>query len=88
MELIAILATGGSLSTIGGATGLGSNLADVQNDQFQSLITRDCKKIQNGINAVVIRKIVRDMLGTADIKCSFQYVEDEDKTADEYVEIA
>ena len=29
MEMIAILATGGSLSTIGGATGLGSNLADV-----------------------------------------------------------
>lgn len=88
MELIAILATGGALSTIGGATGLGSNLADVQNDQFQSLITRDCKKIQNGINSVIIRKIVREMLGTADIKCSFAFVEDEDKTADEYVEIA
>lgn len=32
MEMIAILATGGSLSTIGGSTGLGSNLADVQNN--------------------------------------------------------
>jgi len=32
MEMIAILATGGSLATIGGATGLGSNLADVQNN--------------------------------------------------------
>lgn len=32
MEMISILATGGSLSTIGGSTGLGSNLADVQND--------------------------------------------------------
>lgn len=32
MELIAILATGGTLATVGGATGLGSNLADVQND--------------------------------------------------------
>lgn len=31
-ELIAILATGGSLSTIGGSTGLGSNLADVQDN--------------------------------------------------------
>lgn len=34
MEQFAILATGGSLATLGGATGLGSNLADVQNDQF------------------------------------------------------
>lgn len=32
MEMIAILATGGTLNTIGGATGLGSNLAEVQND--------------------------------------------------------
>lgn len=32
MEMIAILATGGTLNTIGGATGLGSNLADMQND--------------------------------------------------------
>ena len=45
MEMIAILATGGNLSTIGGSTGLGSNLADVQNDQFQQLISYDCKRI-------------------------------------------
>lgn len=52
------------------------------------LVSRDCKKISNGMNSVVIRKIVREMLKTENILCQFQYVEDEDKTADEYVEIA
>lgn len=38
MEMISILAVGGALNTIGGSTGLGSDLASQQNEQFQSLI--------------------------------------------------
>lgn len=45
MEQFSILATGGTLATLGGSTGLGSNLADVQNSQFQSLVNYDCKRI-------------------------------------------
>lgn len=46
MEMVAILATGGSLNTIGGATGLGSNLAEVQNDQFMKLVRRDIRILE------------------------------------------
>lgn len=38
MEMISILATGGTLMTIGGSTGLGSDLARVQQESFNSLV--------------------------------------------------
>lgn len=88
MEMIAILATGGSLSTIGGATGLGSNLADVQNDQFQQLISYDCKRIQNAMSAVAVRKAVYEILNERKILCRFEFVEDDDTTAEQYLEMA
>lgn len=50
MEMIAILAVGGALGTVGGSTGLGSDLAARQDEQFQSLINQDCKKISNAIS--------------------------------------
>lgn len=88
MEMIAILATGGSLSTIGGATGLGSNLADVQNDQFQQLISYDCKRIQNAMTAVAVRKAIYDILGENSILCRFEFVENDNTTAEQYLEMA
>lgn len=88
MEMIAILATGGSLSTIGGATGLGSNLADVQNDQFQQLISYDCKRIQNAMSAVAVRKAIYDILGESSILCRFEFVENDNTTAEQYLEMA
>lgn len=88
MEMIAILATGGSLSTIGGATGLGSNLADVQNDQFQQLISYDCKRIQNAMSDVAVRKAVYEILNENKILCRFEFVEDDDTTAEQYLEMA
>ena len=88
MEMIAILATGGNLSTIGGSTGLGSNLADVQNDQFQQLILYDCKRIQNAMSAVAVRKAVYDILGENSILCRFEFVENDDTTAEQYLEMA
>ena len=59
MEMVAILATGGTLATLGGSTGLGSNLTEVQNTQFEMLVTQDCKKIENTLNAVALEKIAR-----------------------------
>ena len=38
MEMISILATGGTLMTIGGSTGLGSDLARVQQESFNSIV--------------------------------------------------
>ena len=87
MEMIAILSTGGSLATIGGSTGLGSNLADVQNDQFQQLISQDCKRISNSITNIAVRKICRELLNSKQL-CRFTYTEDDDTTPSEYLDMA
>lgn len=56
MEMISILATGGTLMTIGGSTGLGSDLARVQQESFNSLVNKDCKKISNAMTDIVVKK--------------------------------
>lgn len=86
-EVICIMAIGGSLNTLGGSTGLGSNLADKQDDQFQSLVNMDGKKIQNTINAVAIPKVVKG-LGFQNTLCKFKWTEQDDTTPKEYLELA
>lgn len=86
MELISILATGGNLSTLGGATGLGSNLADVQNQDFQNLINADCKKIANAMTNIVVRKCALS-LGQAPLS-KFEFVEADDIKPQDYLDMA
>ena len=76
MEMISILAIGGSLNTIGGSTGLGSDLASQQNEQFQSLINQDCKKISNAISETIVIKVVKHIFGNVDCKVRFTFIED------------
>lgn len=85
MEMIAILATGGSLNTIGGNTGLGSNLAEVQNDQFNKLVRKDLRKIEKAMTKVV--GIVARGLGLNPEGLRFNFVSDEDDTK-EVLEVA
>lgn len=86
MELVAILATGGTLATLGGGTGLGSNLADVQNDQFQSLVNADCQTIANAINDAVVSRIC-GMMGEEQ-RCRFEFVDRDETTPSEYLDMA
>lgn len=86
-ETICVLAIGGSLNTLGGSTGLGSNLAEKQDDQFQSIINLDAKKIQNTVNAVAVEKVCRDLLGQERL-CRFQFTEQDDTTPQEYLTMA
>ena len=87
MEVISILATGGTLLTLSGSTGLGSNLADVQLQQFNNLVNRDCKLIQNAINGSVMRMLA-EKLGGGKLLCTFRFVEKDETTALEYLEYA
>lgn len=86
MAMISILATGGTLATIGGSSGLGSNTAEIQNTQFQSLVTNDCKRISNALTECAVAKVC-DFLGQEQL-CRFTYVEDEDITPQQYIEMA
>jgi hypothetical protein len=52
--MFCILAVGGTMDTLGGTqgasgAGMGSDLANKQSEQFQSLINYDCKRIQNAL---------------------------------------
>lgn len=85
-EIISILATGGTLLTIGGSTGLGSELAKVQKEQFDQLVTNDCKKVQNALNGCLMPKIA-EHLGQ-ELLCRFQFTEDEDINVAEYISYA
>lgn len=86
MEMISILATGGTLATIGGGTGLGSNLADVQESQFQNLVSYDCKRIANTLSEVAVAKICR-YLGQKQL-CRFTYIEETVTPPEKYIEMA
>lgn len=87
MEMISILATGGTLMTIGGSTGLGSDLARVQKESFNSLVNQDCKRIGNAITNVVLSKICRH-LNLGDCLCRFEFVEDDEYSANDYLDMA
>lgn len=88
MEMIAILAIGGSLNVIGGSTGLGSDLASQQNSQFQSIVSQDCKKIANSLSEVVVTKCVKEKFGNAPCRVRFSFVEDDDISVEKYIEMA
>lgn len=86
-EAICILAVGGSLNVLGGATGLGSNLADVQQQAFNSLVNADCKRISNAISQVVVPKVTKILFGQEAL-CRFTYVEDDEYSAQDYLDMA
>lgn len=88
IEQISIAATGGTLMTIGGSTGLGSDLARVQQESFNSLVNLDCKRISNAITNSIIRKCVKKFFNTDDLKIRFEFIEQDDTSVDEYLALA
>lgn len=88
MENISILATGGTLLTLGGATGLGSDLARVQEESFNQLVNADCKRISNALTNGVVSKIVHRILGEKEVLCRFTFTEDDIYSPDEYIDMA
>ena len=89
MEMISILATGGTLMTIGGSTGLGSDLARVQQESFNSIVNQDCKLISNAMTSIVVNKCVQHLFGqNAKNLVRFTFVEDDEYSANDYIDMA
>lgn len=88
MEMVVLLALGQKMTSLGQAAGLGSNLADIQSDEFNNLVTRDCKMIQNTLTRCAVKKVVKNILKQKEVKCRFSFVEDEPTTPSEYIEMA
>lgn len=88
MEMIVLLACGEKLTTLGGATGLGSNLADVQSQEFQNLINYDCKRISNALTRCAVKKCVKHLFPGNEVLCRFSFVEQDDIKPEKYIELA
>ena len=88
MDMIVLLACGEKLTTLGGPTGLGSNLADIQSQEFNNLVNYDCKRISNAMTRCAVTKCVNRMFNTDDVKCRFEFVEEEHISIKEYLEYA
>jgi phage gp29-like protein len=88
MEMISILATGGTLMTIGGSTGLGSDLARVQQESFNSLVNQDCRRLANAMTDSVVSKVVHRLFPGKGLLCRFDFVEDDEYSAQDYLDMA
>lgn len=88
MEMVSIMSTGGTLLTLGGHTGMGSDLARVQQEQFNALVSQDCKRLQNAVTAGIVPKIVGKLFPGARTACRFEFVEDAEYGPDEYLQFA
>lgn len=86
-EVIVLLALGEKLTTLGGSTGLGSNLAEVQSKEFDNLVNLDCKRISNAFSRCVVKK-VSDFLGFREPLCRFEFVEQDNTEPQKYLEMA
>ena len=87
-EVIVLLALGEKMTTLGGAAGLGSNLAEIQSQEFQDLVSYDCKRISNAISRCVVKKCVKHLFQTDEVLCRFEFVEQESTEPQKYLEMA
>lgn len=88
METIVLLALGEKLTILGGATGLGSNLADIQSQEFADLVSYDCKRIANTLTRCAVAKCVKKTFGDQPTLCRFQFVEQDNIEPGKYLEMA
>ena len=76
------------MTTLGGSAGLGSNLAEVQSQEFADLVSYDCKRIANTLTRCAVAKCVKKLFGEVDVKCRFQFVEQDNIEPSKYLEMA
>lgn len=85
---IVLASTGGTLASLAQATGLGSNLADVQNDVFKTIVKHDAAKIGDLINRGIASKLL-DMQFPGKPHLAYFDLEDESKQSpDKYLDDA
>ena len=89
MRMICILAVGNTSAILGDVgSGLGSDVATKQDDQFQSLISLDCKRIANAMTRCAVKKCVNELFPGKDVLCRFDFVEESTTTPEEYLNLA
>ena len=87
METIVLLALGEKMTTLGGSAGLGSNLAEIQSQEFSDLVSYDCKRIANTMTRCTVAKCLKH-LGFKEQLCRFEFVEQDNVDPIKYLEMA
>ena len=87
METIVLLALGEKMTTLGGSSGLGSNLAEIQSQEFSDLVSYDCKRIANSMTRCTVAKCLK-YLGFKEQLCRFDFVEQDNVDPIKYLEMA
>lgn len=87
-EVIVLLALGEKMTTLGGSAGLGSNLAEIQSQEFDDLVSYDCKRIANSMTRCTVAKCVNKMFGNKEVLCRFEFIEQDNVEPSAYLEMA
>ena len=85
---IVLASTGGTLASLAQATGLGSNIADVQNDVFKSIVRKDAYKIGDLINRGIAKKLLNEQFPGKPHLAYFDLADEEKQSADKYLDDA
>ena len=80
------MSLGGTLLVMPGSTGLGSDLARVQQESYNELVAADCKRISNALTNNVVRKCAAKL--GQELLCRFTFIEEEPFSVMEYIEMA
>ena len=85
---IVLAATGGTLASLTAPTGLGSNVADVQNDVFKSIVRKDASKIGDLINRGIAKRLLNLAFPGRDHLVFFDLADEQKQTPDKYLDDA
>ena len=85
---IVLASTGGTLASLAQATGLGSNIADVQNEVFKSIVRKDANKIGDLINRGIAKKLLNAQFPNKPHLVYFDLADEEKQSADKYLDDA
>lgn len=87
-EITVLMATGGTLGSLTGATGMGSGVSDAQSDTFRAICRRDGAAISGAINRGVTNPLMARYFPGRPILASFDITGESEPTADEVFTLA
>lgn len=90
MKLFVLLATGGTLTSLSEAQGIGSGASDVQMDVWKQIVRSDVRMVSNSVNKQLCEKIIKN---TKDFKgkpilAEFRLDTEPQMTADQILDLA
>lgn len=87
-EQVVLLATGSTLGSLTSPTGMGSGVAESQENTFNSIITRDALTVANAINKTLTKKLLNDKFPGSKHLAYFDFNFDKPANATDVLDLA